>query len=178
MVGLTTPHAVPSDVAMAPNAGNPWFALSGTNKLATVEVLRFMLTEFALPRADARPRQIAFTSDGRLWYTDFAGGYLGVFTTSTHTTKEWPMPGGAASHPYALAVDSQNRIWSVETGTKPGKLVGFDPKTEQFFDTTPIPSGGSVVSKMNYDSSSGKIWFATDANTIGYAQVDQPPKSQ
>lgn len=171
LAGLTTPHALPSGIAMAPNAGNPWVALFGTNKLATIDARTFKLTEQALPRAAARPRRVAFTSDGRLWYSDFAQGYLGAFTPADRSFKEWALPEGPTSHPYALAVDAQDRIWTVETGTQPNKLVGFDPKTGKFFDSTPIPSGGGAVRDMRYDSASGGLWFATDANTIAFAKV-------
>jgi virginiamycin B lyase len=170
LAGLTTPHALPDGVAMAPNAGNPWFALSGTNKLATIDVRTFTLTEHALPRVAARPNRIAFTSDGRLWYADTAEGYLGAFTPGSGATKEWPMPGGKTSRPAALAVDSQDRIWTVETGRKPSTLIGFDPKTERFIDATPVPSGGAIPA-MSFDTASTALWFATDANTIGYAKV-------
>ncbi len=172
LVGVPTPHALPSGIAMAPDAGNPWSALFGTNKLATVDARTFELTEHTLPRAAARPRRLAFTTDGRLWYTDYAEGYLGAFTPATNAVKEWPMPGGESSRPFAMAVDSQNRIWTVETGTEPNRIIGFDPKTERFFGATAVPSRGGIVRDMRYDASSGKLWFGTDANTIGYAKVN------
>ena len=170
LAGLTTKGAQPDGVAMAPNAGNPWFALSGTNKLATIDVRTFALTEHTLPRAAARVHRLAFTSDGRLWYADTAEGYLGAFTPGANaaTAREWALPGGKGSQPYALAVDSQDRLWTV---TKPNKLVCFDPKTERF-EATPIPSGGGGVTDLSFDRSSGMLWFATDANTIGYASLN------
>lgn len=172
LVGLNTPDARPYGIAMAPNAGPPWVALFGTNKLATVDPRTFALTEHTLPRASTRPRRLGFTSDGRLWYGDFAEGYLGVFTPSTKAVKEWQLPGGKDSRPYALAVDSKDHVWVVETGSQPNRLVGFDPKQERFFSITPIPSGGGAVRNMHYAASAGQIWFATDTNTIGYAKVD------
>lgn len=169
LAGLTTPHAQPDGVAMAPNAGNPWFALSGTNKLATVDARTFALSEHTLPRAAARVHRIAFTSDGRLWYADTAEGYLGTFTPGSDAAgaREWAVPGGKASVPYALAVDSEDRLWTATAG----KLVCFDPKTEKF-EATRIPSGGSGITDLSYDRSSGALWFATDANTIGYANLN------
>jgi virginiamycin B lyase len=171
LVGVPTPHAQPEGIASAPN-GSPWIALAGTNKLATIDPRTFALTEHALPRPGARPRRIGFTSDGRLWYTDFAAGYLGSFAVDSAGVKEWRLPRGKDSHPYGIAVDSQDRIWAVETGTQPNMLVGFDPKTERFFSSTPIPSGGKSVRSIRYDRGSGQIWFGTDANTIGAAKVN------
>ena len=51
------------------------------------------------------------------------------------------------------------------------RLVGFDPKTEKFLDITPIPSGGGTIRHMMFDPRSGQIWFGSDNNTIGRAQV-------
>jgi virginiamycin B lyase len=171
LVAVPTPNAQPDGIAAAPN-GNPWIALSGTNKLATVDPETFVLTEHALPRAAARPRRLGFTTDGRLWYVDFAEGYLGAFTPGTGAVKEWRLPGGKDSRPYGMAVDSQDRIWAVETGSQPNTLVGFDPKKERFFSTTAVPSGGGAIRNMHYDRGSGRIWFGTDTNTIGYAKVN------
>ena len=70
-----------------------------------------------------------------------------------------------------MAVDDKDRLWMVETGSQPNRLVGFDPKTEKFFGITPIPSGGGTVRHMMFDKQSGQIWFGTDNNTIGRAEV-------
>ena len=82
------------------------------------------------------------------------------------------MPAGKASHPLAIAVDAKDRVWVMQTGVKPTTLVGFDPKTQHFFGATPVTSGGGMVSDMSYDRTSGGLWFATGANTIGYAKPD------
>jgi virginiamycin B lyase len=150
-------------------------ALFGTNKIATVDARTFMLTEYPLPRASARPRRIGFTSDGRLWYSDFAGGYLGAFTPSTKEVKEWPLPGGKTSKPYALAVDAEDHIWIAETGTKPSRIVGFDPKSGHFFGATPVPSGGGAISDMSFDRAGNQLWFGTETNTIGAARLPHAP---
>jgi virginiamycin B lyase len=170
---LGVPRANAHPEGMASDAeGTPWFALSGTSTLAKVSPLQFAMTAYPLKRKDAQPRRIAFTSDGRLWYTDFAQGYLGVFTPATKEQKEWRFPGGKDSHPLALAVDSRDHVWAVETGAQPSKLIGFDPKTEKFFGATAIPSGGGTVSGLRYDTGSGGLWFGTQKNTIGFAKVN------
>lgn len=171
LLGVSGREVRPEGIASAAD-GTPWFALAGTNRLAKVDPVKFSMTQFPLPRAEARPRRLAFTTDGRLWYTDFAGGYLGALTPATKETKEWPFPGGKGSRPYAMAVDSLDRVWAVETGTQPSKLVGFDPKTERFISTTAVPSGGGSISGLRYDRASGQLWFATEKDTIGYAKVN------
>ena len=151
--------------------GQPWFNLFGSNKLGTIDPATMQLREIVMPDAGARGRRIAMTSDGKVWYVDYARGYLGRFDPATHIFKEWAMPAGPASLPYAMTVDDADRLWAVETGPQPNRLVGFDPKTEQFFGSTPIPSGGSVVRHMVFHRPTREIWFGTDANTIGRAKL-------
>ena len=129
------------------------------------------LTQVDLPREAARGRRIAMTSDGKVWYVDYAGGFLGRYDPATRQFKEWQLPGGAASRPYAMAVDDRDVLWAVETGSRPNRFVGFDSKTEQFLGATPIPSGGDVVRHMVFHRPTREIWFGTDANTIGRAKL-------
>jgi virginiamycin B lyase len=50
-------------------------------------------------------------------------------------------------------------------------MIGFDPKSEEFFSSTPIPSGGGTVRHMVYHQPTREIWFGTDTNTIGRARI-------
>jgi virginiamycin B lyase len=70
-----------------------------------------------------------------------------------------------------MAVDGDDRLWFVETGSEPNRLVGFDPAVERFVSVTEIPSGGGSVRHMHYDGATGAVWFGTDAGTIGRAVV-------
>jgi virginiamycin B lyase len=154
--------------------GNPWIVLVGTNKLATVEARTMQLREIALPRAETRPRRLEITADDRVWYVDYAGGFLGRYDPATAKVDEWLLPGGANSRPYATALDSEERVWVVET-SRPNKFVAFDTKTLQFSEETEVPSGGGTVRHMYYDAPTKSIWFGTDVNTIGQAIL--PPRS-
>lgn len=171
LMRVPTADARPYGIKIARD-GTPWVVLFGTNKLASVDPGTLKLTEHPLPRKDARPRRLGLTPDGRIWYVDFADGYLGALTPSVGTIKEWRLPGGADSRPYGMAVDAHGHIWAVEVGDRPNQIVGFDPEKEQFFGATPIPSGAGAIRNMDYDAEGGRIWFGTDANTIGYAKVD------
>ena len=172
LVKMTTPRSRPYGISVDA-AGRPWFDLFGTNKMGTIDPKTMALREFPLPEERARPRRIALTTDGGVWFVDYARGYLGRLDPATGAVKEWKNPGGAGSLPYAMTVDDANRLWFVETGSQPNKLVGFDPKTEQFFSQSPIPSGGGTVRYMIFDPKARVIWFGSDNNTIGRATV--PP---
>ena len=151
--------------------GRPWIALFGTNRIASVDPAAFELHEHELPWPDARPRRIGVTSDGAVWYVDYARGSVGRLSPSTGEIVEWSAPAGRESRPYAMAIDDRDRIWFVETGPEPNRLVGFDPAAGEFFSSTPIPSGGGTVRHMVYHAPTATLWFGTDANTIGRATI-------
>lgn len=179
LIEVATPNARPYGIEID-SKGRPWFNEFGNEKIAMIDPITLQIKEHSLPNDRSRTRRIAVTSDDRIWYVDYSRGYLGRFDPATSQFKEWALPGGPSALPYAMAVDSRDRLWMVETGSQPNRLVGFDPKTEKFFGITPIPSGGGTVRHMMYDKRSGQIWFGTDNNTIGRAQVttaSTPPSS-
>src|SRR5205085_10371041 len=98
--------------------------------------------------AAARPRRIALSPDGTIYFTDYARGYLGHFDPAAgKLIKEWPSPGGARSRPYGIAISDDGQVWYSESGVKPNTLVRFDPKAESFSSET-ISSGGGGVRNM------------------------------
>ena len=147
----------------------PWSTLFGTHKLATVT--DGQVREIDLPRDDARPRRLAATDDGSIWYVDYVGGYLGRLDPASGAIDEWPTPAGSASRPYAMTADDRGRLWFVETGMQPNRFVGFDPSRETFTEPVEIASGGGTVRHMVFDAESRAIWFGTDANTLGRARL-------
>lgn len=167
---VPTPRARPYGVVVD-DEDQPWFVLFGTNKLATVSA-DGRLTEIVLPREDARPRRLAVTGDGMVWYVDYARGYLGRHAPETGETDEWQVPGGVQARPYAMAADAQGRVWFVETGASPNRFIGFDPRMQSFTEAIEIGSGGGSVRHMTYDPESRSIWFGTDTNTIGQARIE------
>ena len=169
--GSTRPYGIELD-----SRGRPWVNLFGTNKLATVDPEFMTMRTYDLPDAGARGRRIAVTADDMVWYVDYARGFIGRFDPATGKIEEHALPGGAASRPYAMTSDDQGRLWTVETGVSPNRLVGFDPKTKRVFSVTPIRSavndeGANTVRHMVYHAPTKSIWFGTDANTIGRAVV-------
>ena len=170
LVPVPTPSTRPYGIVIDAE-DRPWIALFGTHKLATVDPVMLELEEIDLPRTSARPRRIGLTSDGAVWYVDYADGMLGRYDPGDGSFDEWDLPGGADSRPYAMATDDQDRVWLVETGPDPNRFVGFDPETETFFSSTDIASGGGTVRHMVFHAPTQTIWFGSDANTIGRAQL-------
>jgi len=102
---------------------------------------------------------------------DYAEGYLGKIIPTTLKVEEWRVPGGEDARPYGMTVDDKDRVWFVETGLHPNRLVGFDTTTKQVISITNIKSGGESVRHMVYHQPTQTIWFGTDANTIGRATL-------
>jgi len=169
-VDVPTENARPYGIEVAPD-DSVWVVLLGTDKIARISQ-DMTLTEIELPRADARPRRIAITDRG-IWYDDYARGYLGVYDPESGAFEEWNISPANDSGPYALADDSQSRIWLVETHAEPNRFVGFDPDTEEFFSITPIPSGAGAVRHMVFDAERNAIWFGTDTNNLGMARLPE-----
>jgi virginiamycin B lyase len=147
----------------------PWIAFMGTNAIGTVDPKTNLLRILKTPDPASRIRRIGITSDGRIWWTDAARGFLGTYDPRDETMKQWRSPGGEEAGLYAMAVDARDRVWFVETGSSPNRFVGFDPAAEAFVANEPVPSGGGSVRHMVFDPETSAVWFGTDAHTIGRA---------
>jgi virginiamycin B lyase len=151
--------------------GRPWFNLFGRGLIGTIDPVTYELRTYPLANEKTLDRRIAITSDDKLWYVDYARGKLGHLDPASGKTEEFATPGGPASLPYAMTSDDRDRIWFVETGKQPNRLVGFDPKTRLFFSSTAIEGGGGTVRHMVFDRKTRLIWFGTDNGTIVRADV-------
>ena len=168
---VSTKNSRPYGIVMDKNY-RPWFAQLGTNRIATVDPATLRITEYTLPNERTRVRRLEATPDGAVWYGDFTRGMLGRFDPVSGTAREWALPSGATSLPYAMARDDRNRLWLVETGVQPNRLVGFDPRTESWISVTPIAqSGGKTVRHMVFHGPTRTLWFGTDGNTIARAKI-------
>lgn len=170
LIDVPTQRARPYGIIIDQN-NRPWIALFGTHKLATVDPQTMELKEISLERESARPRRLALTSGGMIWYVDYAQGYLGKYDPEAGVFKEWKLPEGTGSRPYAMASDADDNLWMVETGVSPNLFVGFNPDTEEFFSSTPIKSGGGTVRHMVFHKPTNSIWFGTDTNYLGQAMI-------
>ncbi|HYE34447.1 virginiamycin B lyase family protein [Methylocaldum sp.] len=165
LIRVPTSDALPYGIVVSAD-DRPWFTEFGSNKLGTVDPATGQVHEYDLPRRDARPRRLAITSDGTVWYVDYAGGYLGRLDPVNGKITEWRAPDGAKARPYGMAADHRDRLWFVETGPRPNRLVGFDSTRREFFSVTEIKSGGGSVRHMVFHPPTHTLWFGTDSNTI------------
>jgi virginiamycin B lyase len=165
---VPTGHALPYGIAVN-SKGVPFFCEFGTNKLASINPETMEVTEYLLPKG-ARPRRLTILSDDKLYYSDYARGYLGELDSTTGKTREWPSPGGPGSEPYGITTTSDGMVWYAETGVTPNRVIGFNPKTQSFLAPTPIASGGGVVRNM-VASPDGKLYLAcSGVNKVAIAE--------
>lgn len=174
LIPVPTEKARPYGIKMAPD-GTPWVVLLGTYKLGAVNLQTLKLVEHELPKRDARPRRLEITGDGRIWYADYGRGTLGLYNPKAAADEklfnEWPLPGGANSRPYGMALDKRDHVWVVTTGKTPNLFVGFDTQAEKIVSITPVPSGGGTVRHMDYHPETDTVWFGTDTQMLGRAIV-------
>ncbi len=171
LIRSRTARSRPYGIKLAPD-GSVWAVLFGSDKLAHIDPSTLEYNEIELPRAEARPRRLEVLDDGRVWYVDYAKGMLGVYDPVSKSFSEWQIPQGEGSRPYGMASDSSGNLWMVATGVQPNEFIGFNPRTESFFATTEIRSGGGSVRHMHYHEASGAVWFGTDTNYVGRAIVE------
>jgi virginiamycin B lyase len=165
------PRSNPYGITMD-SKGRPWFNLFATNLIGTIDPKTFELKTYPVGNDSTRNRRIGITSDDKIFYTDYRRGRVGRLDPATGKTDEWLLPGGERSLPYAMTVDDKDRIWVAETPqSKPARLVGFDPKTQQFFSVTELPGERNTVRHMVFDKKTGLIWFGADAGYISRADV-------
>lgn len=132
----------PSSVAVGLLVAVLWLPLEGTTEPLDIR-------EWEVPWRDSQPRDPFVEPSG----------------------TEWDLPSGKDSRPYGMAVDTNDRMWIVETGAQPNRFVGFDTVNEAFLDGTDVPSGGGTIRHMYYYEPAGEVWFGTDTNYVGRAKV-------
>lgn len=149
----------------------PWIAFMGDNAIGTVDPETMELQIIETPDEASRIRRLSLTSDGKVWWVDAAAGFMGAYDAGSRQMRQWLSPGGRESDLYATAVDSKDRLWYVEAGLNPNRIIGFDTKQEKVISINEIPSGGGSVRNMVYHEPTNTIWFGTDAGTIGRARA-------
>ncbi|MEX1212161.1 MAG: hypothetical protein WEA36_04890 [Balneolaceae bacterium] len=167
VLAIPTERARPYGIRMGPDGNRPWIALFGTHKIATVDPQTMELTEVALPREEARPRRLDVTSDGKVWYGDYAAGKVGRYDPADGSFQEWDMPDGSDSRPYAVLKDHRDRVWFSASGLSPNKLIAFDTQSEEFVASVEVPSAEGSIRHMDFDEETRSLWFGTDTGHIG-----------
>ncbi len=162
---LTPPTPNSRPYGMAVNSkGTVFYVAFGVNKIGAIDPVSLAVREYTLPNAASRPRRITITSDDIVWYADFSRGYLGRLDPVNGQVSEWLSPSGPRSQPYGMSA-IQDVIWYSESGTNPGTVVRFDPKT-QVFQSWAIPGGGDIVRNTSVTPDGGFVLANSLTNEI------------
>ena len=170
MTPMATPQSRPYGI-IATAEGDAWAVLFGAAKLVRVGLQDGQIREVELPDPASRPRRLGIDHDGVIWYGDFSQSKLGRYDPHSNEVIEWPLPS-TPSLPYAMAIDANGDPWLFETAPQPNLLQRFDPRRARFGMGIEVPGGGGVVRHAVYDPVTDSIWFGTDRNTLGRAQLD------
>jgi virginiamycin B lyase len=149
--------------------GNLFVVQFGTNSIARVDTKTLAIKEYALPDPAARPRRVTTTSDGMVWYSDYARGFLGRLDPATGKVSEWPSPSGAKSAPYGISA-IKGVIWYSESEAAPNTVVRFDPKTQKF-QSWAIPGGGNIVRNTDVTKSGDFVLANSLVNTVTLVKI-------
>lgn len=153
-------------------SGTIWADLFGSDNIARIDPATRQLTTVKLPDPRARPRRIATTSDGAVWWGDYSRGKLGRLDPATGRITEYDNPAGLGSLPYAMTSDDRDRLWYVETGPQPNRLVAVDGKTGRVLGSWDVPGTPNTVRNMHFDPRTRSLWFGTDANDLVRVRLD------
>jgi virginiamycin B lyase len=164
-VKILTPHA--SDRArpygiVLDDEGHPWVSLFGADEIIRIHPETHEITRFKKASEASRSRRLEVTGD-HAWYVDEPRGRLGRVEIATGEIREYAMPGGDNSRPYAITKDDKGVLWVSQTGPEK-RLTAFDPGSESFIAVHEVSHN---IRHMSFDPERGAMWFGTDANRIG-----------
>jgi len=104
-----------------------------TDPRPTGKATRVIITEYALPRAEAMPHDAQLDGRGMVWYGDFGSQYVGYLDPKTGKATEYQIPTwkpGAPTGNLDIRFDRNGLVWI--GNMMQGSLVMFDPKAEKF----------------------------------------------
>ena len=155
--------------------GIGWFSAQQSQRIGRIDTKTGEIKLWR-PPGDGRsnPYGVVVDNDGRPYFNLWASNRIATIDPKTGKWTEYPLPSGAQAQPYAHAQDDKDRIWMVETGVQPNRMVAFDTKSKQWVANFPILSNGAernTVRHMTFNRATREIWFGTDAGTIGAVKV-------
>ena len=97
-----------------------------------------------------------------LWVTESFASKLAMYDPASESWREWRMPGvgtgDRTGHPYAVCVDSEDKVWVTDFSTN--TLQRFDPLPETF-EAIRIPTKDALVRQIV--EVDGTIWGGESA---------------
>jgi virginiamycin B lyase len=165
--------------------GNRIAAVSVEAPAAAGRLPRADIREFAIPTPNSRPIAIEEGPDGRMWFSEEAGGRVGRIEPDG-SVSEFLLPTPAGKPPYllaALAFDKVGDLWVQQYVDHahpdaampdrivrvPGRLLAGPARAwaEKELDLYPVPTRDTVMHRIA-QGPDGAIWFTEmNANRVG-----------
>ena len=124
--------------------GEVYFASLAGSYIAQINLETGNATVLDPPTKEQGARRIWPDSSGRVWFTEWNAGKLGMYNPVTDEWKEWKLPG-QKPQPYAIFVDDKDIVWLSDFGSN--AMVRFDPSLEKF-ESFPLPSPEAKVRQL------------------------------
>jgi virginiamycin B lyase len=134
--------------------GDIYFASLAGSYVARVDSKTGNVTTLQPPTLEQGARRIWSDSNGKIWFSEWNAGNLGLYDPFTNSWKEWSLPG-SNPQPYAVYVDENDIVWLTDFGSN--ALVRFSP-VEEKFAVFPLPSAGAEVRQLL--GRNGEVWGA------------------
>lgn len=115
-----------------------------------------VVTEAAIPTANATPLGIAKAPDGNVWFAELNGNNIARVIPSTMVITEFPIPTAGAGPADVTAVTGHPNVWFDEFAGN--KIASVVPSTGVVTEI-PIPTSGAQPVGLTSDQS-GVLWFA------------------
>jgi virginiamycin B lyase len=143
------------------------------------------IREFVIPTPNSRPIAVELGPDGRMWFSEEAGGKVGRIEADG-SVSEFLLPTPASKPPYllaALAFDKAGNLWLQQyvdhahpDAAMPDRIVRVPGNllvgparawTEKEVDLYPVPTRDTVMHRIA-QGPDGVIWFTEmNANKVG-----------
>ena len=124
--------------------GEVYFASLAGSYIAQINLQTGQVTVLDPPTKDQGARRIWPDSSGRVWFSEWNAGKLGMYNTITNDWKEYKLPG-QNPQPYAIFVDDKDIVWLSDFGSN--AIVRFDPSIAKF-QSFPSPSPDAKVRQL------------------------------
>lgn len=134
--------------------GEVYYASLAGSHIARIDSETGASTMLEPPTPGQGARRAWSDSQGRIWFSEWNAGNVGMYDPSTQAWREWRLPGDRPQ-PYAVYVDEQDSIWLSDFGAN--ALVRFEPDSETF-EAFPLASASAAVRQIL--GRLGEVWGA------------------
>ncbi len=123
--------------------GSFWFTEESANRLGIVNPTTDAIADnFVTLPAGSNPFEIVADPAGKLWFTEYGTGMVGVYDLSSGNVTQVSL-GSSSSGPEGIALGPDGNIWFAEQGA--AKIGVINPTTEMVITQVSAPVTGEIA---------------------------------